>query len=159
MFNSIKKNSMKNLVFLTMMFGLMIAFSINVSAQNKGNGKVIKWDTRSNLKESAPKKGDTVTTSIVTSNGKDGMTNGAKYTRLMLTQPGRGIMYFYYAADTPQIQDQLNNKKATVFAVCNSTKPWAEGDKVTIQTQAAQGGGTDVTFTVEGKGCFSFIAK
>ncbi len=150
---------MKKLMFLTIMFGLMIAFSINVSAQNKGDGKVIKWDTRSSLKESAPKQGDGVTTRIVTSDGNDGMTKGAKYTQLMLTQPGRGIMYFYYAANTPQVQEQLNNKKATVFAVCTSTKPWAAGDKLTIQTQPAKGGGTDVTFTVNGKGCFSFIAK
>lgn len=40
MFNSIKKNLMKNLVFLTMMFGLMMVFSGIVSAQqNCGNPK------------------------------------------------------------------------------------------------------------------------
>lgn len=142
-----------------MMFGLMIAFTVSVSAQNKGNGRVLQFDTRSKLTESAPTAGDGVTTMIETSNGNFGIPKGTKYTKLALFQSGKGIMYFYYAADSPQIQEQLNNKKSKVFAVCTNTKPWKAEDKFTIQTQAAQGGGTDVTFTVQGKGCFSFIAK
>lgn len=64
----------------------------------------------------------------------------------------------YYAVDTPQLQDAINGKTLKVSGVCTKQRPLKKGDKFTIQSQAASGGGTDVTFTFGGT-CFSFIAK
>ncbi len=155
---------MKKLMFLTMMFGLMIAFTVGVSAQNKGNGRVltVNDDNTPKTTEFAVKSGNEIVASITASNGNYGIPKGATYSRIEIRQPNK-IMYIYYAADTPQVQDQINNNRAgrttKVTGVCTNSKPWKANDKVSIQTQPAQGGGTDVTFTVDGKGCFSFIAK
>ena len=142
-------------MFLTIVFGLMIAFTAGVSAQNKGNGKVILVYNASEL---APKSGDDVITRIKTGNGDYGMPKDFKYTELELRQGDKAI-YIYYNVDTGDIQDEINDKNAKVFATCTEGKPWKTGDKITIQTQPAEGGGTDVTFTNGAKGCFSFIAK
>ncbi len=155
---------MKKFMFLTMIFGLMIAVTGSVSAQNKGNGRVlaVNDDNVPKTTEFSARSGDQVVASIVTSNGERGMPKGSQYSRIEVRQP-RKIMYIYYAADTPAVQDQINNKRAgrstKVTGVCTNLKPWKAEDKVTIQTQPAQGGGTDVTFTVQGKGCLSFVAK
>ena len=155
---------MKKLMFLTMMFGLMIAFSINVSAQNKGNGRVltVNDDNTPKTTEFAVKSGNEIVASIATGNGNYGIPKGGTYSRIEVRQPNK-IMYIYYAADSGTTQDQINNNRAgrstPVTGVCTNSKPWKANDKVTIQTQPAKGGGTDVTFTVEGKGCFFICCK
>lgn len=147
-----------------MMFGLMIALTGGASAQNKGNGRVltVNDDNVPKTTEFSARIGDEVVAKIATSNGGRGIPKGATYSQIEVRQPYK-IMYIYYAADTPEVQDQINNKRngrtTKVTGVCTNLKPWKAEDKVTIQTQPAKGGGTDVTFTVQGKGCISFIAK
>ncbi|MEP7336543.1 MAG: hypothetical protein ABI977_02165 [Acidobacteriota bacterium] len=155
---------MKKTMFLTMMFGLMIALTGSVSAQNKGNGRVltVNDDNIPKSTEFSIKSGDAIVSSIVPGNGSYGLPKGNSYSRIEVRQPNK-IIYIYYAADTPELQDIINNKRAgrttKVSGVCTNSKPLKANDKLTIQSQPAQGGGTMVTFTFEGKGCFSFIAK
>ncbi len=155
---------MKKSVLLTMMFGLMIALTGSVSAQNKGNGRVLTVNDDNVPKsiEFSVKNGDEIVASIATSNGNYGIPKGATYSRIEVRQPNK-IIYLYYAADTPELQDIINNKRSgrttKVSGVCTNSKPLKANDKFTIQSQPAKGGGTDVTFTFDGKGCFSFIAK
>lgn len=156
---------MKKSMFLTlMMFCLMIALTGLASAQNKGNGRVltVNDDNVSKSTEFSIKNGDEIVASIATSNGNYGIPKGATFSRIEVRQPNK-IIYLYYAADTPELQDIINNKRAgrttKVSGVCTNSKPLKANDKLTIQSQPAQGGGTMVTFTFDGKGCFSFIAK
>ena len=155
---------MKKFMFLTMIFGLMIAVTGSVSAQNKGNGRVltVNDDNTPKTTEFAVKNGDAIVASISASNGNYGIPKGATVSRIEVRQPNK-IIYIYYAADTPELQDIINNKRAgrttKVSGVCTNSKPLKANDKLTIQSQPAQGGGTMVTFTFDGKGCFSFIAK
>ena len=127
----------------------------NDSVQDVGNGRVILVYNASEL---APKIGDDVITMISTGDGDYGMEKGVTYTSLELRQQDRA-MYFYYATNTGTTQDEINDKNAKVVTTCPNTKPWKTEDKITIQTQPAQGGGIQVTFTNQGKGCFSFIAE
>ena len=102
------------------------------------------------------KNGDEVVTGVFEGTGGE-FTKGMKFTRIEVRQTNK-IVYIYYAADTPQVQAQINNKKTKVTGVCTNSKPLKAGDTLTIQTQPANGGGTDVTFTFN-NACFSFIAK
>ena len=155
---------MKKSMFLTMMmFCLMVALTSVASAQNKGNGRVltVNDDNPSKSTEFSVKNGDEIVASIATSNGNYGIPKGATYSRIEVRQPNK-IVYIYYAADTPELQDIINNKRAgrttKVKGVCTNSRPIKANDKATIQSQPAQGGGTDVTFTFGGA-CFSFVAK
>jgi len=151
---------MKKLMFLTMMFGLMIAFTVSVSAQKSitkvGDGRVLTFNTQSAKVDSVPRVGDAVVTSFDTSDGKFGLTKGTKYTRLAMKQGGRGTLYFYYLVSVPKIAEQINNKQANVSVVCTNTKPWTTDDKVIVSIADAPGGGKDVRFSVPDKGCFIF---
>ncbi|HEX9005059.1 MAG TPA: hypothetical protein VGB07_34430 [Blastocatellia bacterium] len=154
---------MKKTMFLTMMFGLMIALTGSASAQNKGNGRVltVNDDNVPKSTEFSVKNGNEIVASIATSNGNYGIPKGATFSRIEVRQPNK-IIYLYYAADTPELQDIINNKRSgrttKVNGVCTNSKPLKANDKFTIQSQPAKGGGTDVTFTFGGA-CFSFIAK
>lgn len=149
---------MKKSMFVMMM---MIALTGIVSAQNKGNGRVltVNDDNVPKTTEFSVKNGDQIVTKIATAqHGNYGIPKGATYSQVEVRQPNK-ITYLYYAADTPALQDAINNKTLKVRGVCTNSKPIKANDKFTIQSQPAQGGGTDVTFTFEGKGCFSFVAK
>ena len=164
MFHLMEKKTMKKLMFLTMMFGLMIALTGSVSAQNKGNGYVLTINDNNTPKSTvfSIKSGDQIVASIMTSDGSYGLSKGMSYSRIEVRQTNK-IAYFYYAADKPELQDIINNRRqgrtTKVTGVCTNSKPIKANDKFTIQSQPAQGGGTDVTFTFNGGGCFSFIAK
>lgn len=151
---------MKKLTFLMMMFCLTVALTGVASAQNKGNGRVltVNDDNVPKTTEFSVKNGDEIITKIVTSQHSNyGIPKGSQYTQLEVRQP-RKITYLYYATDTPALQDAINNKTLKVRGVCTNSKPIKANDKFTIQSQPAQGGGTDVTFTFS-NGCFSFVAK
>ncbi len=154
---------MKKLMFLTMMFGLMIAFNVSVSAQKSitkvGDGRVLTFFTQSAKVDSVPRVGDPVVTSFDTSDGKFGLTRGTKYTRLAMDQKGKGQLYFYYLVSVPKIAEQINNKRANVSLVCTNTKPWTTDDKVIVSIADAPGGGKDVRFSVPDTGCFIFNVK
>lgn len=93
--NMLEKNLMKKFVFLMMLFGLMIVLTGDVSAQNKGNGKVmtVNDDNTPKTTEFSPKSGDQIVTKIQSSNGNYGIPKGATYTQLEVRQPNK-IMYF-----------------------------------------------------------------
>ncbi|MFN8000737.1 MAG: hypothetical protein U0X75_06945 [Acidobacteriota bacterium] len=84
---------------------------------------------------------------------------------LMLTQPGNNNAqgFFYWAANTPALQNILLNKSTVVRGVGTKNQPLMRGDTYDIRTQPAQGGGTDVTFDVKRGGkyiaTFSFVVK
>ena len=164
MFHLMEKKTMKKLMFLTMMFGLMIALTGSVSAQNKGNGYVLTINDNNTPKSTvfSIKSGDVIVASIMTGDGNYGLQKGVKFSRIEVRQPNK-IAYFYYASDSPDLQYAINNREkgrtTKVTGVCTNSKPFKANDKFTIQSQPAQGGGTDVTFTFNGGGCFSFIAK
>ena len=161
MFHLMEKKTMKKLMFLTMMFGLMIALTGSVSAQNKGNGYILTINDANKSTEFSIKGGDELVAKIIRPGGKYG-TPAAGYSGFEVRQPNK-IVYFYYAADKPELQDAINNRQqgrtTKVTGVCTNSKPIKANDKFTIQSQPAQGGGTDVTITFNGGGCFSFIAK
>ena len=154
---------MKKLMFLTM-FGLMIALTGSVSAQNKGNGYVLTINDNNTPKSTvfSIKSGDQVVASIMTSDGSYGLSKGMSYSRIEVRQTNK-IAYFYYAADKPELQDIINNRRqgrtTKVTGVCTNSRPLNVKDKFTIQSQPAEGGGTAVTISFNIGTCFSFIAK
>lgn len=136
-----------------------------------GNGKIfgVNKPGDANFKAIVPKNGDKVETTLYTPNNdsnKDlGLVKGQKYTMLMLTQPGNNNAqgFFYWAANTPALQNILLNKSTVVRGIGTTNQPLMRGDTFDIRTQPAQGGGTDVTFDLKRGGkyiaTFSFVVK
>lgn len=136
-----------------------------------GNGKIfgVNKPGDANFKAIVPKNGDRVETTLYTPNNdsnKDlGLVKGQKYTMMMLTQPGNNNAqgFFYWAANTPALQNILLNKSTVVRGVGTKNQPLMRGDTYDIRTQPAQGGGTDVTFDFKRGGkyiaTFSFVVK
>ena len=136
-----------------------------------GNGKIfgINKPGDANFKAFVPKNGDKIETTLYTPNNdstKDlGLVKGQKYTMLMITQPGNNNAqgFFYWAANTPALQNILLNKSTVVRGIGTTNQPLMRGDTFDIRTQPAQGGGTDVTFDIKRGGkyiaTFSFVVK
>ncbi|MDX2042088.1 MAG: hypothetical protein SF097_12610 [Acidobacteriota bacterium] len=136
-----------------------------------GNGKIfgVNKPGDANFKAIVPKNGDRVETTLYTPNNdsnKDlGLVKGQKYTMMMLTQPGNNNAqgFFYWAANTPALQNILLNKSTVVRGVGTKNQPLMRGDTYDIRTQPAQGGGTDVTFDFKRGNkyiaTFSFVVK
>ena len=144
---------MKKLMFLTIVFGLMIAFTAGVSAQIEGKGRVILVYNASEL---APNIGDDVFTRISTGDGDHGMPKGEKYHSLELRQ-GNKAMYIEYYTHNAEFQIELNDLNAKV-ATMSFPNPWKTNDKITIRTELLWGGGMEVKFSNEQrKGSFSFV--
>ena len=132
---------MKKLMFLTMIFGLMIAFTAGVSAQNVGRGEVLSVYNASEL---TPKSGDDVITRIKTSNGDYGMKKGSTYYSLELRQ-GNKAMYISYPTNSEfsisEFKDKINNKNVTVTRA-RSLENWKTEDDIQFATRRISGGGT-----------------
>ena len=136
-----------------------------------GNGKIfgVNKPGDANFKAIVPKNGDRVETTLYTPNddkNKDlGLVKGQKYTMLMITQPGNNNAqgFFYWAANTPALQNTLLNKSTVVRGIGTTNQPLMRGDTFDIRTQPAQGGGTDVTFDLKRGNkylaTFSFVVK
>ena len=136
-----------------------------------GNGKIfgVNKPGDANFKAFVPKNGDRVETTLYTpkddSNKDLGLVKGQKYTMLMITQPGNNNAqgFFYWAANTPALQNTLLNKSTVVRGIGTTNQPLMRGDTFDIRTQPAQGGGTDVTFDLKRGNkyiaTFSFVVK
>ena len=92
---------------------------------------------------------------------------GEKYNLIMVTKPKSHAQLFIVFSGTghehPYLETTLDHIDAAVQGIGVGDKPIQEGDTVKISTQAAEGGGVDVTLDVyRGKAAvatFSFVQK
>ncbi|HEV7505247.1 MAG TPA: hypothetical protein VGS07_10070 [Thermoanaerobaculia bacterium] len=156
-------------VFLLLALLLSPALAL---AEVVGNGTVVgvNWPGQGNVKDFAVANGDTV------SGGHEAYTPkqatkwvkaGEKYNLIMVTQPKSHAQLFIVFSGTghehPYLERTLDRINAVVQGIGTGDKPAREGDTVKISTQAAEGGGVDVTLDVyrgqTAVSTFSFVQK
>jgi hypothetical protein len=141
-------------------------------AEVVGNGTVtgVNWPGKGTVKDFTVANGDAVTGghgAYTPTQATKWVKAGEKYNLIMVTEPKTRAQLFVVFTGTghehPFLETTLEHINAVVQGIGTGNRPIQEGDTIKISTQAAAGGGVDVTLDVyRGKAAvatFSFVQK
>ncbi|HEY7213391.1 MAG TPA: hypothetical protein VIC28_02125 [Thermoanaerobaculia bacterium] len=154
---------------------LLLALSLSPAlafAGVVGNGTVVgvNWPGKGTVDDFDVANGDAVSGGHAVYTPKQAtkwVKAGEKYNLIMVTKPASRAQLFVVFTGTghehPYLETTLDRIDAVVRGIGVGDHPIQEGDTVKISTQAAEGGGVDVTLDVYRKtaavATFSFVQK
>ncbi len=154
-----------------LLFALLLAPALAL-ADVVGNGTVVgvNWPGKGTVKDFAAANGDAVSGGHGAYTPKETtkwVKAGEKYNLIMVTKTGSNAQLFIVFTGTgrehPALETTLEHIGTVVHGIGTGSKTIQEGDTIKISTQAAKGGGIDVTLDVyRGKASvatFSFVQK
>ena len=135
-----------------------------------GTGVGVNWPGQGSVRALTVANGDAVTgghKAYTPEKTTKWVKAGEKYNLIMVTQPKSHAQIFIVFTGTghehPYLETTLEHINTVVQGIGTSNKPIQEGDTVNISTQAAAGGGVDVTLDVyrgqTAVSTFSFVQK